>query len=463
LVAFWPGSLPRAHEVHFDWRVLLFALAASLLSGLFFGLAPALRAPVRHLEQALRAGARSVTGSSRRLHASFVISELAIAVVLLIAAGMLGRTLLRVSSLYPGFDPHNVLITRVALSSDALISSARTRTAWKDILDRVRHVPGIKSAAVADVVPMGTDTEEIGYWTTASAPPANRIPVAQMNLVTPDYLKVMGIKLLQGRFFNEHDEIGNEPVVVIDTVMAQRAFGNRDPIGNRLSLQFLGPARVVGVVDHVRHYGLAADDQASVRELVYVPFEQLPDSFMRLTSSGMSLLMRTAVPPLSVVKAVRREVRSATRDQAIYEVRTMEQLVHASLARQRFLLLLFGIFAGLALLLACIGIYGVLGYLTNQRVPEIGVRMALGASTGEIMRMILRQSLVMIFIGEVIGIGASLAAGRVLEAQVAGMRPTDPVTYVTMIAVLAAAALFASFIPARRASRVDPVKALRQE
>jgi predicted permease len=461
-VAFWPGGLPRANEIHLDWRVLLFALAASLLSSFLFGLAPALRAPVRHLEQALRAGARTVTGSSRRLHSSFVVSEMAVAVVLLIAAGMLGRTLLRVSSLDPGLDPRNVLVTQAALSSGALTNPARTRAAWKDILGRVRHVPGVESVAVADVVPMGADTEEIGYWTTPSPPPANRIPLAQMNLVTPEYLKVMGIKLLQGRFFDEHDQIGNEPVVVIDTVMAQRAFGNRNPIGNRLTLQFLGSARVVGVVDHVRHFGLAADDQASVRELVYVPFTQLSDAFMRLTS-GMSLLMRTAVPPLTVVKAVRREVRGATRDQAIYGVSTMEQRMHASLARQRFLLLLFGIFAGLALLLACIGIYGVLAYLTNQRVPEIGVRMALGATTREIMRMVFRQSLGMIFLGAAIGIGASLAAGQVLAAQVAGMRPTDPLTYVTMIFILAAAALFAAFIPARRASEVDPVKALRQE
>lgn len=462
-VAFWPGGLPRANEIHLDWRVLLFALSASLLSGFLFGLAPALRAPVRHLEQALRAGARIVTGTSRRLHSSFVISEIAIAVVLRIAAGMLGRTLLRVSSLDPGLDPRNVLVTQVALSSGALTNPAHTRTAWKDILDRARHVPGVESVAVADVVPMGADTEEIGYWTTASPPPANRIPLAQMNLVTPEYLQVMRIKLLRGRFFDDHDQIGNEPVAVIDTVMAQRAFGNRDPIGNRITLQFLGPTRVVGVVGHVRHFGLAADDQASVRELVYIPFAQLPDPFLRVTSSGMSLLLRTAVPPLTVVKAVRREVRGATRDQAIYGVGTMEERMHASLARQRFLLLLFGIFAGLALLLACIGIYGVLAYLTNRRVPEIGVRMALGASTSDVMRMVFRQSFGMIFLGGAIGIAASSAAGQLLEAQVAGMRPTDPLTYVTMISILAAAALFASFMPARRASRVDPVKALRQE
>jgi predicted permease len=462
-VAFWPGSLPRANEIQLDWHVLLFALAASLLSGLLFGLAPALRAPVRHIEQALRAGARAVTGSSRRLHSSFVVSEMAIAVVLLIAAGMLGRTLLRVSSLDPGFNPHNVLVTQVALSSDALTNPTATRAAWKDILDRARRVPGVKSVAVADVVPMDANTEEIGYWTTPTMPPSNRMPMAQMNLVTPDYLKVMNIKLLQGRFFNEYDRTGNESVVVIDSAMVQRAFGSRDPIGNRLNLNFLGPTRVIGVIDHTRHHGLAADDQADVREQIYVPFDQLPDPFMRLTSSGMSLLIRTAVPPLNLVKTIRGAVRGATRDQAIYETRTMEQLVHASLSRQRFLLMLFGIFAGLALLLACIGIYGVLAYLTNQRVPEIGIRMALGANARDVMRMIFRQSLGMIFLGGAIGIAASFVAGRILKAQVAGMRSTDLLTYVTMISILAAAALFASFIPARRASRVDPVKALRQD
>jgi predicted permease len=425
-------------------------------------LAPALRVPIHHLEQSLRAGARTVTGSSRRLHSIFVVVEMAIAVVLLIAAGMLGRTLLRVSSLDPGFDPHNVLITQVGLSSDALANPARTRAAWKNVLARVRHVRGAESAAVADVVPMGSDTEEIPYWTTPSPPPANRIPLAQMNIVTPEYLKVMSIPLLQGRFFDEHDQNGNEPVVVIDKVMAQRAFGNRNPVGKRLTLEFLGPRRVIGVVGHVRHYGLAADDQESVRELIYLPLAQLPDPFMRLTT-GMSLLVRTAVPPLTVVKAVRGQVRGATRDQAIYDVRTMEQQVHASLDRQRFLLVLFGLFAGLALLLACIGIYGVLAYITNQRVPEIGVRMALGASAQDVLCMVLRQSVGMICLGGAIGIAVSLGTGQILKAQVAGMRAMDPFTYVAMILILAAAALFASFLPARRASQVDPVKALRQE
>jgi predicted permease len=459
---FWPGSLPRAEEVHLDWRALLFAVTASLLSGLLFGLAPALRAPVRELEQALRAGARTLAGSSRRLHSSFVASEIALAVVLLVAAGILGRTLLRLSYVDPGINVRNVLVTQVALSANAFTNPARTRAAWQDMLDRVRTVPGVESVAVADIIPLEGDDEQVGYWTGSAAPPANQMPLTLVNLVTPRYLQVMGIPLRQGRFFNEQDRIGNQPVVVIDEVMAQRAFHGRDSIGNRLWLQFLGPALVVGVVGHVRHWGLDADDQAKIREQIYLPFAQLPDAFLRLASS-MSLVVRTIPAPLAEVEAVRREARGAARDQALYGVRTMEQIVSGTLARQRFLLLLFGIFAGLALLLACIGIYGVLAYLTSQRVPEIGMRMALGANSGAVIWLVLRQSVGMILAGVGLGIAAAWAAGRVLGGLVEGMQPPEPSTFAIMIPILVVAALFASLVPARRASRIDPVRALRQE
>jgi hypothetical protein len=272
----------------------------------------------------------------------------------------------------------------------------------------------------------------------------------------------MGIPLLQGRFFSKQDRIGKELVIVIDEVMAKRAFGDREAVGKRLSLQFLGAALVVGVVGHVRHWGLDADDLAKIREQVYVPYAQLPDPFLRLTS-GMSLVVRTAIAPSNIVEAVRRQVRGATRDQAMFEVRTMDQIVGGTLARQRFLLLLFGIFAVLALLLACIGIYGVLTYLTGQRVPEFGVRMALGASAHDVVWLVMRQSLGMIVVGVGLGTAASLATGRILEGLVNGMRTTDPLTFGIMIFVLVVAALIASFVPASRASRVDPMSALRQE
>ena len=460
---FWPGGLPRSEEVHFDWRVLLFALGISLLTGFFFGLAPALRTPNRELEKALRAGARTVADGSRRLHGSFVVAEIALALVLLISAGLLGRMLLRILSVDPGIDARNVLVARVALSPTVLEGPARIRAAWRDVVDRVRGVPGVESVAIADIIPMSGEADEIGYWTTAAAPPANEMPMSQMNLVTPDYLRVMGITLRRGRFFTEQDRSGNEPVIVIDEILAQRAFHGREAVGNRLWLQFLGAARVVGVVGHVRHRGLDADDEAKIREQIYLPFAQLPEEFLRLTATAMHLVVRTTIDPLRTVESIQRQVRGTSRHQALYEVSTMEEVLRGTLARQRFLLVLFSIFASLSLLLACVGIYGVLAYLTSQRVPEMGLRMALGATAGDLVRLILRQSLAMTLMGVGLGLAGALAATQLLRRLVTGVRAADPLTIALMVFVLVVAALFASYLPARRASRVDPMMALRQE
>jgi predicted permease len=463
-VTFWPGSLPRAEEVHVDWHVLLFALAASLLSGLLFGLAPALRVPTRDLERTLRAGARTVGGGARRLHGTFVIAEIALAVVLLVSAGMLGRTMLHLSSLDPGVNIHNVMTARMALSPATLGNPASIRAAWQEVLDRARRVPGVRAITMVDTVPMRDGNNQIGYWTTPALPPDDKQPLTLANSVTPDYLKVMGIRLLQGRFFDEQDRLGNQSVAVIDEVMAKEAFGGQQPLDKHLWIGLGGdPVRVVGVVAHVRYWGPAGDDRGHVRAQLYYPFAQVPDRLLRRWSELMSIAVRTNIEPLSVVESLGREVRGTGGDQVLYEVRTMEQIASATLARQRFLLLLFGIFAGLALLLACIGIYGVLAYLTGQRVPEIGVRMALGASAGNVMWLVLRQSLGMVLLGVAIGAAAALAAGRVLERLVEGMQPTGPSIFAIMIPILVIAALFASFLPARRASRVDPLRALRQE
>jgi len=220
---------------------------------------------------------------------------------------------------------------------------------------------------------------------------------------------------------------------------------------------------VVGVVAHVRYWGLAGDDQARVRAQLYYPFAQVPDPLVRRWSELMSIAVRTSVPPLSIVPALRHELRGVSNDQVLFEVNTLEQLAGNSVARQRFLLLVFGVFASLAVLLACIGIYGVLAYLTSQRVPEIGVRMALGASASEVIRLVMRESLAMVLTGVAVGIAASFAAGRLLANLVEGVRTTEPATFVATAAVLIGAALLASFIPARRASRIDPMRALRQE
>ncbi|HET7205939.1 MAG TPA: ABC transporter permease [Terriglobales bacterium] len=461
-LAFWPGSLPRTDEVGFDWRVLLFALGASLACSLVFGMAPALRARNSNLEEILRAGARNIVGNLRSLHHGFVVSEIAIAVVLLVSAGILAKTLLRLSSVNPGVDVHGLLTARVALSPSALTNPARARAAWQDFVERARSVPGVKSVALTDIVPLREGENVLGYWTSPTSPPPSETPSALASSATPDFLSVMGIPLLRGRFFNDNDRLGNQPVVVIDQNLAKHAFGNQEPVGKRLWVPGMGapPVLVVGVVGHVRHWSLAGRDDT---DQLYYPFTQVPDDLMHFFSSVMSVTIRTDVAPLTLVPALQREMRGVSRDQALYDIGSMEQLISASLARQRFLLFLFGIFATLALLLACVGVYGVIAYLTSQRVPEIGVRMALGASASAVLRLVIRQSLVMISAGIAAGIPLALVASRLLQSLVPGARMGEPSTFFVMILLLFAAALSAGYVPARRAAKLDPMVALRYE
>jgi predicted permease len=460
----WPGSLPRADEVRLDATVLSFALAVSLLSALLFGLAPALRVPARSLEQALRSGARSLAGGSRRIHGGFVIAEIALAVVLLVSAGMLGRTLLRLSSLDPGVDVRNVLTARVALPAATMKDPPRARAAWDDLLMRAHSLPGVRAAAVVDTVPMREGYNLAPYRTSAAPVPDNQQQLALATCVTPGYLAATGIPLREGRFFTAQDRMDSQGVTVIDDIMAHQAFGSADPVGKQLWIEAgHDPVTVIGVVGHVRYWGLAGDDANKVRAQVYYPFAQVADRLVPRWSELMSLAVRTTVPPLSMVAPLKRQVRGAAGDQVIYEVRTFEDLARSSLDRQRFLLLLFGNFSGAALLLACVGIYGVLAYLTSRRVPEIGVRMALGATTANVFGLVMRHSLKLTAAGLAIGAAAAVAAARILARVVEGMRPAEPLAFALMIALLLAAALLASFLPARRASRIDPIRALRQE
>jgi predicted permease len=476
-LAFWPGDLPRAEEVQVDWRVLIFAIGIALFTSVLCGLAPAWRAPDCKVEQILRSGVRTVTTGTRRLHSAFVVSEMALAIILLVAAGMLGRTLLHASALDPGLDIHDLLVMRVGLSPATLADPAKIPAGWQDLVARARRVPGVQSVTAVDIVPMRQGNNEYGYWTTADVPPENKRPMALASSATPDYLNVMRIPLLEGRFFDDHDRLGSEPVIVVDNVLAKSAFGGQDALGKNLWIPDMpcpqpniekfvecsAPFKIVGVVGHMRYWGLAGDDQAQLRAQFYYPFAQVAPPFLNRWSQLMSIAVRTTVPPLTLVEPLRLELRGATGDQVLYQVRTMEQLAHDSLAMQRFLLLLFGIFAALALILACIGIYGVLAYLTGQRVPEIGLRMAIGASPAEITWLVLRQSLGMILLGIGIGTAIAVATGRVMERLVEGMQPISLSTFAITIPFLVVAAMLASLLPARRASRVDPMNALRQD
>ncbi|HKT89897.1 MAG TPA: ABC transporter permease [Candidatus Sulfotelmatobacter sp.] len=462
---FWPDRLPRADEVHADWRVLLFAITTSTLTALVFGVIPAVRANRSAIEETLRSRSRTIAGSARKPLTGFVISQIALALVLLSAAGVMGRTLLTYASLNPGIDISNTLAARVAFSPAVLSHPPQARAAWQELMDSVRRVPAVQSVALTDIVPMREGENVLAYGASAAPVSLSQEPEALASAVTPSYLQVMRLALLRGRFFNDNDRLDSPQVIVIDENMARHAFGKQDPVGKLLWVRALGdrPVQVIGVVGHVRHWGLAADDLSTVHDQLYYPLAQVPDQLVRFFSSVLSVVVRTNVPPLNTVEALQKQARGATGDQTLYEVRTMEQLVSASLARQRFLLLLFAIFAGLALLLACVGIYSVIAYLTGQRVPEFGVRIALGARSSDVIRLVLRESLAMIVIGIGIGLLASFGSGRILQRLVPGVQTAQGLILAAVLPALILAALFACYIPARRAGKVDPAVSLRSE
>ena len=464
-VRFWPDRLPRAEEIHTDWRVLLFAVAVSILTGLIFGLVPALRANKNTIEETLRSQSRNITGVARRPLSGFVICQIALALALLSAAGVLGRTLLHVSSLNPGIDIRNVLAARVAVSPEAMGHPQKGRADWRQLLDDIKRVPAVRSAALTDIVPMREGQNVLTYSATAATPPTNEAPEALASAVTPGYLNVMRLPLLQGRFFNESDKLETTEVVVIDQNLARHAFGKRNPVGKLLWIPAMGnkPVEVVGVVGHVRHWGLANDDVSAIQDQFYYPLAQVPDSLVRMFSSIMSIVVRTDAPPLNMLQELERQARGTAGDQTLYEARTMEELASASLAQQRFLLLLFGIFSGLALLLASVGVYSAVAYLTSQRLPEFGVRIAVGANPADIVRLVVRESLVIIVSGSAIGILSSIAAEHVVRRLVPVAQAPLISTFSLVLPVLIAVALVACYIPARRAAKVDPMVALRYE
>ncbi len=464
-ISLWPGTLPRAQEVHVDWSVFVFAFAVSLASGVLFGIVPAVRAPALELEKVLRAASRALVGRSRRLQGVLVVSELALAVVLLVSAGVLSSTFLRLSALDAGVNVNNILVTRLSLSPSILSNPVQIRARWQEILDRTRTLPGVRSVAIVDTVPMRDGNNQLGYWTNPSLPPRRELPLTLATSVTPDYLNVMGLELRAGRFVDATDRMDTQPVIVVDEVLARRAFGNESAIGRQLWIPDMDsrPQQVIGVVAHVRHWGFANDDDAQVRAQYYYPFSQVPDNLLRRWSELMSIAVRTENAPLGIVEPLRRMIQGISRDQVLDEIRTMDQLAAATLARHRFLLVLFGAFAGIALLLACIGVYGVLAFLTRQRVPEFGVRMALGARAEDILAMVLRQSAGMIAAGVVLGSLLAYGTVKLLQGSVPGIELGDPVPFISMISILIAAALAASLAPARTASKISPVTALRQD
>jgi predicted permease len=459
-----PGSLPRSGEIGIDPYVLLFTLAVSVVTGILFGLAPAFHGANTNPQEFLKEGARGAGGGRHRAEGVFVAVEIGLAVILLAGAGLMIESLWRLWRVDAGFNTGNILTTQVALSPKVMASPTGIRLAYQQLIERVGAVPGVESAAITSVVPLSERDSEITYWRGAGPqPPQDRMTLAMFYIVTPDYPSVMQIPLRRGRFFTDRDSLVSPPVVVIDDLLARRVFPGQDPIGRQISLMVVGPVQIVGVVGHVKHWGLDSDDTAKIRDQIYFPVMQVPDKFLSEAVAGLTLMLRTGPEPLSLVSAVRGQVAGPTQDQPIYAVRTMEQIIERSLAERRFTMLLLIIFAATALLLAAVGIYGVMSYSVIQRTHEIGIRAALGASRGEIVGLVVRQGMRLAAIGMAAGLIAALALTRFLAGLLYGVRPADPATLAAVTLLLGGIALLACYIPARRAAAVDAVVALRCE
>jgi predicted permease len=459
-----PDTLPRSQGIGIDPNVLLFTLLVSIITGILFGLAPAFHSSQVNPQESLKEGARASGGGRHRAEGVFVVVEMGLAVVLLAGAGLMIQTIWRLWQVETGFNPYNVLTTRVALSPTVVASPAGIRLAYRQLLDRVASIPGVQSASITDLVPLSGDDSEIEFWLGKGPQPSrDQMSSALYYVTAPDYLRVMGIPLKQGRLFTDHDALASTPVVVIDEVMAKHLFPGQDAVGKLISLLLLGPVQIVGVAGHVKHWGLDTDDAAKIRNEFYFPLAQVPDEYMSGAVAGLTLALRTAPDPLSVVSAVRAQVAGPTEDQLIFGVETMEQLISGSLRERRFTLLLLSIFASVAVALAAVGIYGVMSYSVSRRTHELGVRMALGASRRAILRLVVGEGMVLAAAGMAVGLAAAVGLTRLMVSLLYGVRPTDPPTLAGVSLLLGGIALLACYIPAWRATRVDPLVALRYE
>jgi predicted permease len=467
LVAALPGSLPRAEVVRMDFRVLVFTFGVSLLTGVLFGLAPALRAAKTDVQHTLKENARGSTGSQHRLQSVLVVSELALALVLLVCAGLTIRSVALLKNVNPGFNASNALTFKVSLSTVAYSTPTKVRSYFHEVLERLEALPGVESASVSTDLPMRDDSEIFFYIDGRPKPTEEQMPWAMFYLVSPGYQDAMGLQLIKGRFFAPQDRENTPPVIVIDEVMARSLFPNEEPLGRSVIIPFPGfeqPREIVGVVNHVKHAGLAQDAGARIRNQFYMPFDQIPDQFYGELGGGeLSLIVRTSSAPGSVGKAILETVRTLDKDQPVFGLETMGQLIDESVAAQRFATLLLGIFAAVALVLASVGIYGVMSYLVTERTREMGIRMALGATRDDVLKLVLKYGLLLAVSGLGLGLIASIGLTRLLSSLLFSVSATDPWTFAIVTLVLVGVALLACFIPAHRATRIDPLVALRYE
>jgi putative ABC transport system permease protein len=467
LLSIIPDDVPRllTANISLDGRVLVFTFGLSVLTGLLFGLAPALQASKSNLNESLKEGGRSGSagGSHQRVRNLLVVAEVALSLLLLVGAGLLIQSFMRLQQTDLGFDPKNILTLRVPLPESRYKENAQVAGFWDELQNRLRALPGVESVGLTRGLPMNGGIES-GITVEGQEAAEKKDMTIAVNLFTSaNYFSTMKIPLLRGRYFTEQDTKDSQPVVLIDEMLAARFFPNADPIGKRLKM---GTAdnqapwmQIVGVLKHVKHYRPNEEPRVEI----YTPYKQVNPEFFAAATRSMWLAVKTHSDPASLTAAIRNEVQQIDKDQPISNIQTMENIVAATVAPQKFATWMLAIFAATAMLLAAIGIYGVMAYSVTQRTHEIGIRMALGAGQKDVLRMVVRQGMTLAFIGVALGLVGAFAATRLMSSLLYGVSATDPFTYGGVAIMLAAVALFACLIPARKATRVDPMIALRYE
>jgi putative ABC transport system permease protein len=462
-------EIPRADWIRIDPMVLGFTLLISLLTGVVFGLAPAVVSRP-NLNEALKDGRKSLAGSGRgrRLRDSLVVTEVALATVLLLGAGLMLRSFDKLTAVEPGFDPENLLTMQVWLPESKYTDGKKIAAFYQQTLERIREVPGVRSASGINFLPLSGWGDMTGFAIEGrAAPPPGQELVAEYRVIDSDYFRVMGIPLLKGRPFDEHDREEAHGVALINEAMARRYWPGDDPLGKRIRPDFpetrtpwrpiAGKAwlTVVGVAGDVKEVKELGHIDETLPEF-YLPYPQNPSALMRL-------VVRTDAEPMSLVPALRRGLLDVDKDQPFTEIKSMKQFISESVFRSRFNTILLGVFAAVALLLAVVGIYGVITYSVTQRTREVGIRMALGATARDVLSMIVGQGMKLSLAGVGIGLAAALALTRVMRTLLFGVSATDTLTFVVVASLLAAMSLVACVVPARRAMKVDPMEALRHE
>jgi putative ABC transport system permease protein len=458
LVQINSAQIPRANAINLDWLVLAFTIGVSLVTGVIFGLVPAIQTSKADLHETLKEGGRTgASGARAWVRNTLVVLEMALALVVLVGAGLLIRSFWQVQQVNPGFVPQNVLSMSIGLPMTKYKEPAQRANFYREALERVRALPGVRSAGATSILPLSGNNSSGSFQIEGrDTPPGQSSPHGDRWAVTTDYFSTMKIPVLRGRYFDARDTMESQPVAIIDEAMQRKYWPNEDPVGKRITYQGgrQNPIwrEIVGVVGHVKHVGLEGESRVQY----YIPHPQTQNPFMNLA-------IRTDVDPTLLTGAVRGAISGIDKDLPVFRVKTMEQYVIDSMAQRRFSMTLLGVFASVALALAAVGLYGVLSYTITQRSREIGIRMALGAGIGDVLRLVIGQGMLLALVGVALGSAAAFLMTRLMANLLFGVKASDPLTFITIALMLTLVALVACLVPARRATKVDPIEALRYE